>query len=91
MVGSSGLTAAQLIARTNGSLSWASFYFVFVLLAAVHGAIGLWRLGQLPGLFPGRFQKEIFTVIAVAFGLGTLALGVRAVFGLFGAAMPGLS
>lgn len=91
LVGSSGLTAGQVLGRTYGSLGWASFYFLFVLLIAVHGAIGLWRLGQLPGRLQGYFEARILAVIAIAFGLVTLGLGVRAILGLFGAAPPGYS
>jgi fumarate reductase subunit C len=35
------LTAADILARTRGSFLWATFYGSFVLLAAVHGAIGI--------------------------------------------------
>ena len=35
-----GISAANILSRTQGSLAWATFYGVFVLLAAVHGAIG---------------------------------------------------
>jgi fumarate reductase subunit C len=36
-----GLTAADILARTRGSLAWASFYSVFVIAVAVHAAIGV--------------------------------------------------
>lgn len=36
-----GISAANILARTSGSLGWAIFYGVFVVLAAVHGAIGV--------------------------------------------------
>ena len=36
-----GLSAAEILNRTRGSVLWASFYGAFVLLAATHGAIGL--------------------------------------------------
>ncbi len=36
-----GLSAAEILGRTRGSAAWGSFYGVFVLAAAVHGAIGL--------------------------------------------------
>ena len=35
------MTAADILARTRGSFGWAAFYGAFVLLAAVHGAIGV--------------------------------------------------
>ena len=36
-----GLTAADILGRTRGSVAWGTFYMVFVLAAATHGAIGL--------------------------------------------------
>ena len=36
-----GLSAAEILARTRGNLTWTATYGVFVLAAAVHGAIGL--------------------------------------------------
>lgn len=35
-----GLTAADILARTAGSLGWAIFYASFVVLVAIHAAIG---------------------------------------------------
>lgn len=36
-----GLTAAEILGRTRGSIGWAAFYCVFVLAVAVHAPIGL--------------------------------------------------
>ena len=36
-----GLTAQEILGRTQGSIGWAAFYGAFVLTAAAHGAIGL--------------------------------------------------
>ena len=36
-----GLDAGEVLSRTRGHAGWASFYATFVLLAALHGAIGL--------------------------------------------------
>ena len=36
-----GLTAGEILGRTRGNLSWGAFYSVFVVAAAIHGAIGL--------------------------------------------------
>ena len=36
-----GLSAADVLGRTRGSLWWALFYGAFVLAAAVHAAIGV--------------------------------------------------
>ncbi|MEL7542699.1 MAG: succinate dehydrogenase [Pseudomonadota bacterium] len=36
-----GLTATEILERTRGSTIWFGFYQLFVISAAVHGAIGL--------------------------------------------------
>ena len=36
-----GLSAAEILSRTQGSLFWALFYGLFVVAAAVHAPIGL--------------------------------------------------
>lgn len=70
-----GLTAADVLARTRGSIAWSAFYGLFVLLAAVHAAIGLrvvlreWT----------RLQASARDGIAITFGLALLLLGMRAV------------
>ena len=41
-----GLSAAEILARTRGSVLAAVFYLVFVIAAAVHAPIGLMRIAQ---------------------------------------------
>ncbi len=36
-----GLTAAEILARTQGSVFWAIFYGLFVLVVAIHAPIGV--------------------------------------------------
>lgn len=36
-----GLTAAEILGRTRGSVAWFAFYALFVLAVAVHAPIGL--------------------------------------------------
>lgn len=36
-----GLTAGEILARTQGSKAWLAFYAVFVIAAAIHAPIGL--------------------------------------------------
>jgi fumarate reductase subunit C len=36
-----GLTAAEILSRTRGSVLWAAWYGAFVLAAATHAAIGV--------------------------------------------------
>jgi fumarate reductase subunit C len=51
-----GLTAAEILARTQGSVLWAVLYGLFVIAAAVHAPIGLrnvlreWTDWRGPGL-----------------------------------------
>jgi fumarate reductase subunit C len=70
-----GLTAAEILGRTRGSLLWGGFYGLFVVAAAVHGAIGLRAvLGEWTRLAAGTRD-----FIMWAFGLLLLGLGWRAV------------
>ena len=36
-----GLTAEEILGRTQGSIGWFAFYGLFTLAVAVHGSIGL--------------------------------------------------
>jgi succinate dehydrogenase subunit C len=36
-----GLTAADILSRTHGSLLWASYYGLFVAAASIHASIGV--------------------------------------------------
>src|ERR671924_1767121 len=38
---SRGLSAAEILGRTRGSIGWGLYYGLFVLAAATHGAIGV--------------------------------------------------
>ena len=71
-----GLSAAEILARTRGSVAWATFYAVFVIAAAAHGSIGL-RAVVMEWLGWGK-RSALVLMIAVA--LGFVALGLRAVF-----------
>lgn len=73
--GTKGLTAADILARTRGSIAWALFYGTFVAAAAVHASIGLRNvLAEWTGL--GERHRN---VACVAFGLALALLGLRAV------------
>jgi fumarate reductase subunit C len=70
-----GMTAADILARTRGSIVWASLYGVFVVAAAVHAAIGVRNV--LTEWSPlGDRSAGIF---ATVFGGSLLVLGLRAV------------
>ena len=71
-----GLSAAEILGRTQGSLGWGLFYALFVLAVAVHAPIGLCNiLREWTGL-----SRRAVDGLALAFGLLLLALGLRAVW-----------
>jgi fumarate reductase subunit C len=70
-----GMTAADILARTRGSIVWASLYGVFVLAAAVHAAIGVRNV--LAEWSPLRDRGA--GILATVFGASLLVLGLRAV------------
>ena len=70
-----GLSAAEILGRTQGSVFWFSFYGLFVLAVSVHAAIGLRTiLHEVTGL-SGRLL--MFFTWGTALGLSVL--GMRAI------------
>ena len=70
-----GMTAADILSRTHGSVMWASYYGLFVAAASIHAAIGVRNV--LTEWSPLNDRRS--GLIALAFGLVLAALGVRAV------------
>lgn len=70
-----GLTAADILGRTRGSVAWGLFYGLFVAAAAVHASIGLRNV--LIEWTPLRVRAREIAV--VVFGLAVALLGLRAV------------
>lgn len=70
-----GLTAQEILGRTQGSVGWALFYGVFVVAAAVHAPIGLRAV-----LREWTSLRAAIGPVVVAFGILLLALGLRAVW-----------
>ncbi len=70
-----GLSAADILARTRGSVAWALFYAIFVLAVAVHAPIGLRNVAAEWLQWRGRGANAC----CVAIGLVLLALGGCAV------------
>ena len=70
-----GLTAAEILERTRGSVGWAVFYGTFVIAAAIHGAIGLRAIAAEWLGFRGEAAELAMTAVGLAL---TLA-GLRAV------------
>ena len=74
-----GLSAGEILERTQGSIAWAVFYGLFVAAVSVHGAIGLRNIVQewlgLSGV--------VLTGFAWATFFGLAATGTRAVVSVF--------
>jgi len=69
-----GLSAAEILTRTRGSIGWGAFYGLFVLAAATHGAIGVRTIAsEWAGVRGGRLNLLMW-----GFGLTLAALGLRA-------------
>lgn len=76
-----GLSAAEILSRTRGSVAWGAFYAVFVLAAAAHGSIGLRAIAmEWLGLGKPGAQR-----LMVAFALVLALLGLRAVYAVVAA------
>jgi fumarate reductase subunit C len=72
---SRGLSAAEILGRTRGSAGWGLFYALFVLAAAIHGAIGVRVIAsEWTWLEPWRLN-----ILMWGLGLALAALGLRAV------------
>ena len=70
-----GLSASEILARTQGSIAWGLFYGAFVAAASVHAAIGV-RTILLEWLGLKGTAREL---IALTLGVLLLGLGARAV------------
>src|SRR5919106_5881742 len=72
---SAGLSAADILGRTRGSVGWALYYGAFVVLAAIHGAIGVRTVvGEWTPL-----RGRGLDVLMWGFGILLFLLGLRAV------------
>jgi fumarate reductase subunit C len=70
-----GLSAAEVLGRTQGSVFWALLYGLFVLAVAIHAPIGLRTIIGEVTRWRGRSLDLAMALIALAL----LALGFRAV------------
>lgn len=74
-----GLTAAEILERTRGSMAWGAFYAVFVVAAAVHGAIGLRNiLAEWLG-----WRGDAADIAVNGFALLLTITGLRAVWAVY--------
>ena len=75
-----GLSAAEILGRTRGSVAWLAFYSLFVLAASVHAPIGL-RSVLAEWL---RWRGASRDIALALFAALLFALGIRAVVAVFG-------
>ncbi|WP_313690594.1 succinate dehydrogenase [Achromobacter mucicolens] len=77
-----GLTAGEILSRTEGNWLWIVFYGLFVVSVSVHVPIGLRNI-LIEWLKLGR---PTASVVGLAFGAALLVLGMRAVAAVGGLA-----
>ena len=70
-----GLSAAEILERTRGSVVWGGFYVLFVIAVAVHAPIGVRNIVREWTRWRGRSLDAASLVLAIVL----LALGLRAV------------
>lgn len=73
-----GLSAAQILGRTQGSIAFGVFYACFVLACAVHVPIGLARMMQETL----KWGDKLVWTVASLFGALLLVTGLAAVYGV---------
>ena len=71
-----GLSADEILSRTEGSLFWGAIYGLFVAAAAVHAPIGLRAVLREWC----RWRGAGLDIAMALFGLALLALGLRAMW-----------
>jgi len=70
-----GLTVAEILARTQGSVAWFLFYGSFVVAVSVHGAIGVRVISfEWLGLRARALTLFSWAVFAALLGLGGKAV-----------------
>jgi fumarate reductase subunit C len=74
-----GLSAREILERTQGNEAWLAFYVVFALAAGLHGAIGLRNIAAETIGMRGRGPDLAW----LGAGLLTAGFGIRAAVGLY--------
>lgn len=70
-----GLSAAEILARTQGSVGWGLFYGIFVLAASVHAPIGMRNvLGEWTRWRGRSLDAAMLALAAVLLGVGLRAV-----------------
>jgi fumarate reductase subunit C len=70
-----GLSAADILARTRGSIGWGAFYGLFVLTVSIHAPLGL---RTVAGEWLGWRGRAADAACAL-FGVALLVLGALAI------------
>jgi fumarate reductase subunit C len=71
-----GLSAAEILGRTQGSVLWFTFYGTFVIAVSIHAAIGLRTvLSEWAGL-----RRTVLNATACAIFALLLVLGLQAIY-----------
>jgi len=70
-----GLTAGEILSRTQGNWFWIVFYGMFVLSVSIHVPIGIRNI-LIEWL---RLGRAAASVVGLVFGVTLLILGLRAV------------
>ena len=77
-----GLSAAEILGRTQGSFWWMLFYGSFVIAVAIHAPIGLRTImREVTSL-----SLPIINAVVIFMALFLCVAGSRAIFGLYGIA-----
>ena len=71
-----GLSAAEILGRTQGSVLWFLFYGTFVVAVAIHGAIGVRTIAFEWGGLKGKALEAVMWGVVI----GLFILGARAVW-----------
>ena len=71
-----GLSAAEILSRTQGNILWGIIYATFVVAASLHAAIGL---RVIAFEFFG-FGKSVLNTVTIVVAIGFSILGLRAVW-----------
>lgn len=75
-----GLSAGDILERTQGNMWWITFYSVFVVAVAIHGPIGVRRV-MMQWL---KTSPAVTNTFCAILGLAMLGLGLRAVVAVGG-------
>jgi len=70
-----GVSAAEILGRTKGSIGWMLFYGLFVVAASIHGTIGIRNIVSEMFAWRGRSFESVMVLVVVLL----VTVGLRAV------------